>query len=54
MKVFSIVPFYNAEKYIHRCDDSIVNQTYANIECIFIDDCSPDHCYEILHRSKII
>lgn len=49
MKVSIIVPFYNAEKYIHRCFDSIANQTYASIECIFIDDCSPDHCSAILH-----
>lgn len=37
-----IVPVYNAEKYINRCIDSLVNQTYKNIEIILIDDGSDD------------
>jgi glycosyltransferase involved in cell wall biosynthesis len=50
MKVSVIVPVYNVEKYINRCFDSIVKQTYTNIECIFVDDCSPDNCFEILNQ----
>jgi glycosyltransferase involved in cell wall biosynthesis len=45
-----IVPVYNVEKYITRCFDSIVNQIYLNIECIFIDDCSPDKSFNILKK----
>jgi glycosyltransferase involved in cell wall biosynthesis len=37
-----IVPVYNVEKYLNRCIESIVNQTYANIEIILIDDGSTD------------
>ena len=37
-----IVPVYNVEKYIRRCLDSIVNQTYSNLEIILIDDGSKD------------
>ncbi|MDD6520031.1 MAG: glycosyltransferase [Oribacterium sp.] len=37
-----IVPIYNVEKYIHRCIDSIINQTYKNIEIILVDDGSSD------------
>lgn len=37
-----IVPVYNAEKYLDRCVESIVNQSYENIEIILIDDGSPD------------
>ena len=47
-KVSVIVPVYNVEKYISRCVDSILNQTYANIEVILVDDGSPDSCGEIL------
>jgi glycosyltransferase involved in cell wall biosynthesis len=50
MKISIIVPVYNVEKYIHRCFNSIINQSYTNIECIFIDDCSPDNCYQILKQ----
>lgn len=37
-----IVPVYKVEKHIHRCLDSIVQQTYGNLEIILIDDGSPD------------
>lgn len=39
-----IVPIYKVEKYLDRCVQSIVNQTYQNLEIILVDDGSPDHC----------
>ena len=42
-----IVPIYKVEPYLRRCLDSIVNQTYTNIEIILIDDGSPDNCPQI-------
>lgn len=39
-----VVPIYNAEKYLNRCIESIVNQTYENTEIILVDDGSPDNC----------
>lgn len=39
-----IVPVYKVEKYIHRCVDSILEQTYADFELILVDDGSPDNC----------
>lgn len=42
-----IVPVYKAEKYIHQCVDSLLAQTYQNIEVILVDDGSPDRCGEI-------
>ena len=39
-----IVPVYRTEKYLDRCVESIVNQTYKNLEIILVDDGSPDDC----------
>ncbi|MBO4693987.1 MAG: glycosyltransferase family 2 protein [Clostridia bacterium] len=42
-----IVPVHNVERYLHRCVDSILNQTFADFELILIDDGSPDKSGEI-------
>lgn len=39
-----IVPVYKVEKYLDRCVQSIVDQTYRNLEIILVDDGSPDNC----------
>ena len=37
-----IVPVYNVEKYLPKCVDSLINQTYKNVEIILVDDGSTD------------
>jgi len=44
-----VVPVYNVDKYIERCFRSVASQTYQSIECIFVDDCSPDSSVAILN-----
>lgn len=39
-----IVPVYKVEKYLGKCVDYLINQTYSNLEIILIDDGSPDGC----------
>ena len=43
-----IVPVFGTEKYLKRCLDSILNQSYKNLEVIVVDDCSPDNSAEII------
>lgn len=42
-----IVPVYNVEKYLPECIESLINQTYKNIQIILVDDASTDKCSEI-------
>ncbi len=47
MKVSIIIPIFNVEKYIKRCLESVVSQDYSDIECILVNDCSPDDSFSI-------
>lgn len=49
-KITVIVPCYNVEKYVKKSIESILNQTYKNIEIIAIDDCSKDKTFEIIKK----
>ena len=57
-KISVIVPIYNVEQYLRRCIDSIINQTYKNLEIILIDDGSTDNsstiCDEYCKKDKRI
>jgi glycosyltransferase involved in cell wall biosynthesis len=46
-KISIIVPVYKVERYIHKCIDSILNQTFKEFELLLINDGSPDRCGEI-------
>ena len=45
-----IVPVYKASKYIERCAETLLAQTYGEIEYYFVNDCTPDDSIEILNR----
>lgn len=47
-KISVIIPVYNVEKYLTKCIDSVINQTYSNLEIICIDDGSTDDSGRIL------
>jgi glycosyltransferase involved in cell wall biosynthesis len=51
-KVSVVVPIYNSAKFLPACLDSIVNQTYRNIEIICVNDGSKDNSLEILNQYK--
>ena len=47
-----IIPAYNHEKYIYDCINSVLNQTYTNIEVLVEDDCSTDKTREVISKIK--
>ena len=53
-KISIIVPIYNAGKKLNKCIDSILNQTYKNIEILLVNDGSTDNSLEICERYKSI
>ena len=52
MKVSIIVPVYNVEEYLRKCLDSLVNQTYQNIEIIVVNDGTKDNSQSIIDEYK--
>ena len=51
-KVSIIIPLYNNEKYIKECIESLISQTYENIEIIIVDDGSTDKSVEVCEKFK--
>ena len=49
-KVTIVVPIYNVEKYVSKCLNSLINQTYKYIEIWAIDDGSPDNSKDVVER----
>ncbi|MFH4868933.1 glycosyltransferase family 2 protein [Vibrio diabolicus] len=49
-----VVPIYNVEKYLSKCIESIVSQSYRNIEVILIDDGSPDKSGDIADTFSVV
>ena len=49
-KISIIVPVYNVQQYIDKCLESLVNQTFKDIEIIIVDDGSPDESYKIYEK----
>ncbi|WP_293965270.1 glycosyltransferase, partial [uncultured Porphyromonas sp.] len=47
-KISVIIPIYNVEKYLRRCLDSVVAQTFTDWEAICVNDGSPDNSAQIL------
>lgn len=48
-----IIPVYGVEKYISQCLESVINQTYKNLEIIVVNDGTKDRSAEILRRSML-
>lgn len=52
-KISIIIPIYNSEIYLKRCLDSVINQTYKDLEIILIDDGSTDKSYDICKQYSL-
>lgn len=53
MKISFVIPVYKVEQYIEQCVDSVLNQTYKDIEVVLVDDGSPDNCPKICDEYAI-
>lgn len=53
-KVSIIIPIYKVEEFLKECVDSVLEQTYHNLEIILVDDGSPDNCPEMCDNFKRI
>lgn len=53
MKISIIIPIYKVEQYLNQCVDSVLSQTYKNLEVILVDDGSPDGCPAICDEYAI-
>ena len=53
LKVSVIIPIYNVEEYLKKCLDTVVNQTYKNLEIICVNDCSPDNSLNIIEEYQL-
>lgn len=51
-KLSIIIPVYNTEKYLDRCLESVVNQSYKELEIIIVNDCSPGNVKSIVETYK--
>ena len=49
-KVTIAVPVYGVEAYVGKCAESLFEQTYSNLEFLFINDCTPDRSIEVIER----
>ncbi|CAD0119859.1 protein of unknown function [Streptococcus thermophilus] len=47
-----IVPIYNTGLYLSKCIESLINQSYGNIEVVLVNDGSQDNCKEICEEYK--
>lgn len=50
MKVSVVIPVYNVEQYIGRCLESVLTQTYENIEVVVVNDATPDRSMEVVRQ----
>ncbi len=54
MRFSIIIPVYKAEKYLHECVNSILNQTFTDFELLLVDDGSPDSCPSICDEYAVL
>lgn len=52
-KISIIIPVYNTENFLERCINSLINQSYKNIEIIIVNDSSPGNADEIIEKYKL-
>ena len=49
-KISVIIPVYNTEKYLEQCLESVINQTYKDLEIICVNDASTDNSFDVINE----